>query len=130
MVANKKSTVTNWDGCQQITLCNGETATYSMLHSGQSYTIFLHNSAENQKDTAVTVIWSNSQDAVNATIGDNTVSVSIQNTENSTINCWLGSVGMATNNESLTNKQLLADPKTHEFSRYRRYYARIILGNN
>ncbi|HBL14628.1 MAG TPA: hypothetical protein DD379_25210 [Cyanobacteria bacterium UBA11162] len=142
MVASQiELTTINWNGGQRITLQNGQTATCSGLHLGQLYAIFLYNSARNDKNTPVNVIWSNSQPPETVTVpgttaneglaslvlvsgnDTNTVSVSITNTDAASIDCWLGSVEMPTNIQGLINQQLPANGQPQEFTKYRRYYA-------
>lgn len=135
------SDVINWDGGQRLTLQNGQTATCKALHAGQLYCLFLYNSAGADKNIPVTVVWSNSQPpqlvTVPGTTADqglatlvfvsgndtNSVSVSITNTLNASIDCWIGSVEMPTNTSGLQNAPLPNNGVPQPFTKYRRYYA-------
>jgi hypothetical protein len=130
-----------WNGGQRITLNTGDTATCTALQQGQLYAIFFYNSAGNDTDTVVNVVWSNSQPpfpvTVPGTTGDQglaslflvsgsdtqTVAVSIPATSaNAGIDCWLGSVGMPTDTSELINGPLPANGQAQPFNKYMRYY--------
>ena len=132
----------NWNGGQKITLHEGDTATADgVLQQGQLYGIFLYNSSGADHNINVSIVWSNSHPPAVVTVpgttadqglasivlvsgnDTNTVSASITNTPNSSIDCWLGSVGMPTDTTGLHNERLPADGQEHPFASYSRYYA-------
>ncbi|QBF26843.1 hypothetical protein EXN22_14500 [Pseudomonas tructae] len=136
------ATQTNWNGGQRLTLKGGDTATCTTLQPGQLYGIFIYNSAQNDKDATVNVVWSNSQPPCSITVpgttanaglasmgfvsgtDTQTVSVSIPtNSSLSQVEIWLGSVGMPTNTAGLSNQQLQANGDQYPFNKYNRYYA-------
>ncbi len=131
----------NWNGGQRITLRAGETAQCTTLRPGQLYGVFVYNSAQNDNNAAVSVIWSNSQPPVKITVpgttanagsasvgfvsGTDTQTVSVSLPTNSGIaqvEIWLGSVSMPTDTSGLDNELLPIDGAPHAFDKYRRYY--------
>ncbi len=141
MVASQELRAVDWSGGQRITLQNGQTATCKGLHSGQLYSIFLYNSSGNDKNTNVSVNWSNAQPPVIVMVpgttaneglaslvlvsgnDTQTVSISITNTDSASIDCWLGSVEMPTNTQQLNNQKLEPNGQPQPFNKYCRYYA-------
>jgi len=133
----------NWNGGQLITLRPGDTATCSGgLNSGQIYAIFLYNSANNDANAPVNVVWSNSQPPVLVTVpgttanqglaalcfvsGDdtNTVSISLSQTSSGTqVQAFLGSVKMPVNTSGIENVALPLDGQNHAFHAFTRFYA-------
>jgi hypothetical protein len=96
----------DWNGGQLIALNPGDTATCAGgLNTGQIYAIFLYNSAGNDANAPVNVVWSNSQPPVPVTVpgttanqglaalcfvsGDdtNTVSISLGQSSSGTVCC-------------------------------------------
>ncbi|MDD1017040.1 hypothetical protein [Pseudomonas rubra] len=136
------ATQTNWNGGQRITLKSGDTATCTTLSPGQLYGIFIYNSAQNDTNAKVNVVWSNSQPPCAITVpgttanaglssmgfvsgtDTQTVSVSIApNSGLSQVDIWLGSVSMPTSTSGLNNQPLQANGELYQFNKYTRYYA-------
>lgn len=132
----------NWNGGQRITLKAGDTATCTVLRPGQLYGIFIYNSAQNDNNAAVSVVWSNSQPPASITVpgttanagqaslgfvsGTDTQTISVSLPSNSGIaqvEIWLGSTSMPTNTSGLTNSPLQANGEQYPFNKYTRYYA-------
>lgn len=133
---------TNWNGGQRITLNAGDTATCTTLRPGQIYGIFLYNSAGNDNNVDVNVVWSNSKAPVKilvpgttanaglASMGfvsgsdTQTISISISSgSGNGQVEAWLGSVSMPINTSGLTNNVLQANGEQYQFNKYSRYFA-------
>lgn len=132
----------NWNGGQRITLKAGDTATCTVLRPDQLYGIFIYNSAQNDNNAAVNVVWSNSQPPCQITVpgttanaglasmgfvsGTDTQTISVSLPSNSGIaqvDLWLGSVSMPTNTVGLNNQPLQANGDPVPFNKYTRYYA-------
>lgn len=133
----------NWNGGQLITLNPGDTATCAGgLNPGQVYAIFLYNSANNDANAPVNVVWSNSQPPVPVTVpgttakqglaalcfvsGDdtNTVSISLgQSASGVQVQAFLGSVKMPVNTSGIKNVALPLDGQNHAFNAFTRFYA-------
>lgn len=132
----------NWNGGQRITLRAGDTATCTTLNPGQLYGIFIYNSAQNDTNATVNVVWSNSQLPVQimvpgttanaglASLGfvsgtdTQTVSVSLpSNAGIAQVEIWLGSVSMPIDTSGLTNQLLPIDGNEYPFNEYTRYYS-------
>jgi hypothetical protein len=133
----------NWNGGQLITLNPGDTATCAGgLNPGQIYAIFLYNSANNDANAPINVVWSNSQPPVTVTVpgttahqglaalcfvsGDdtNTVSVSLgQSSSGTQVQAFLGSVKMPVNTSGIKNAALPLDGQNHPFRAFTRFYA-------
>ena len=132
----------NWNGGQKIMLQEGSIAIANgVLQQGQLYAIFLYNSSLADHNVNVSIFWSNSQPPAIVSVpgttanqgpasvvlvsgnDTNTVSVSITNTPNSSIDCWLGSVGMPTDTSGLNNQRLPSNGVEQPFAGYDRYYA-------
>ncbi|WP_222937602.1 hypothetical protein [Spartinivicinus ruber] len=133
----------NWNDGQLITLKQGDTATCTgNLNNGQLYCLFFYNAAQNDADTSVSVVWSNSQPPVQVvvpgTTGNqglaalcfvdgsetNTVSAAVlQGSPGADIQAFIGSVKMPTNTQGIENRQLPLDGDRHSFNKFTRYYA-------
>lgn len=132
----------NWNGGQRITLKAGDTATCTVLRPDQLYGIFIYNSAQNDNNAVVNVVWSNSQPPCQITVpgttanaglasmgfvsGSDTQTISVSLPSNSGIaqvDLWLGSVSMPTNTGGLNNQPLQANGDPVPFNKYTRYYA-------
>ncbi|MFQ2387292.1 hypothetical protein ACK32P_04305 [Aeromonas dhakensis] len=132
----------NWNGGQRITLKAGDTATCTVLRPDQLYGIFIYNSAQNDNNATVNVVWSNSQPPCQITVpgttanaglasmgfvsGSDTQTISVSLPSNSGIaqvDLWLGSVSMPTNTGGLNNQPLQANGDPVPFNKYTRYYA-------
>ncbi|MHC6225514.1 hypothetical protein ACYU03_12195 [Pseudomonas sp. X10] len=132
----------NWNGGQRITLKSGDTATCTTLRPGQLYGVFIYNSAQNDNNAIVNVVWSNSQPPCQITVpgttadaglaslgfvsGTDTQTVSLSVPPNSgiaQIEAWLGSVSMPTNTAGLNNQPLQANGEQVPFNKYTRYYS-------
>lgn len=132
----------NWNGGQRITLTAGDTATCTVLSPGQLYGIFIYNSAQNDNNANVNVVWSNSQAPCTITVpgttanaglaslgfvsGTDTQTISVSlpvAAGNAQVEVWLGSVGMPTNTSGLNNSALQANGEKYPFNKYTRYYA-------
>lgn len=102
----------------------------------------MYNSAGNDNNVDVNVVWSNSQAPVKITVpgttanaglaslgfvsGSDTQTLSISIPSSSGIGqveAWLGSTSMPTDGSSLSNNVLPADGQQHPFNKYARYYA-------
>lgn len=131
----------NWNGGQRITLRAGDTAQCTTLRPGQMYGVFVYNSAQNDNNAAVSVVWSNSQPPVKITVpgttanagsasvgfvsGTDTQTISVSLPSNggiSQVEIWLGSVSMPTDTSGLDNAPLAIDGQPHPFDKYRRYF--------
>lgn len=133
----------NWNGGQLITLNPGDTATCAGgLNPGQIYAIFLYNSANNDANAPVNVVWSNSKPPVPVTVpgttakqglaalcfvsGDDTTTVSIslgQVSAGAKVQAFLGSVKMPVNTAGINNVGLPLDGQNHAFSAFTRFFA-------
>jgi hypothetical protein len=133
----------NWNGGQLITIKQGDTAScVGALNPGQLYALFFYNSAGNDANAPVNVVWSNSQPPVSVTVpgttanqglaalcfvsGDdtNTVSASLsQVAPGAQVQAFIGSVKMPTNTAGINNVQLPLDGANHAFKAFTRYYA-------
>jgi hypothetical protein len=133
----------NWNGGQVVTLKQGDTATcVGSLNAGQLYALFFYNSAQNDADAPVTVVWSNSQPPVTVMVpgttgnqglaalcfvsGDdtNTVSASVGVAGSGVqVTAFIGSVKMPTNTGGINNTSLPLDGQFHPFTSFTRYYA-------
>jgi hypothetical protein len=126
-----------------INLKGGDTATCAGgLNPGQLYSLFFYNSAGNDADAIVNVVWSNSQPPVSVVVpgttgnqglaalcfvsGDdtNTVSASLSSSASGVqVQAFIGSVKMPTNTNGIQNKSLPLDGQPHSFEAFTRYYA-------
>jgi hypothetical protein len=133
----------DWNDGQLITLNPGDTATCAgRLNTGQIYAIFLYNSAGNDANAPVNVVWSNSQPPVPVTVpgttanqglaalcfvsGDdaNTVSISLgQSSSGTQVQAFLGSVKMPVNTSGIQNVALPLDGQNHSFQAFTRFFA-------
>ena len=132
----------NWNGGQRITLKAGDTATCTVLRPDQLYGIFIYNSAQNDNNAVVNVVWSNSQPPCQITVpgttanaglasmgfvsGSDTQTISVSLPSNggiAQVDLWLGSVSMPTNTSGLNNQPLQANGDPVPFNKYTRYYA-------
>jgi hypothetical protein len=133
----------NWNDGRLITLNPGDTATCAGgLNPGQIYAVFLYNSANNDANAPVNVVWSNSQPPVLVTVpgttahqglaalcfvsGDdtNTVSISLgQSSSGTQVQAFLGSVKMPVNTSGINNVGLPLDGQNHAFQAFTRFYA-------
>ncbi len=133
----------NWNNGQLITLEQGATATCNgNLNNGQLYCLYFYNAAQNDADTTVTLVWSNSQPPVTIDVpgttqnqglaaicfvdGDetNTVSVSVTNGQpGASVQAFIGSVKMPTDTQGIVNMQLPADGQRHQLEKFTRYYS-------
>jgi hypothetical protein len=133
----------DWNGGQLITLNPGDTATCAGgLNTGQIYAIFLYNSAGNDANAPINVVWSNSQPPVPVTVpgttanqglaalcfvsGDdtNTVSISLgQSSAGTQVQAFLGSVKMPVNTSGIQNVALPLDGQNHSFHAFTRFFA-------
>ncbi|HYQ53653.1 MAG TPA: hypothetical protein VES70_24865 [Pseudomonas sp.] len=132
----------NWNGGQRITLGSGDVATCTTLRPGQLYGVFIYNSAGNDNNADVNLVWSNSQPPCQMTIpgttanaglasigfvsGTDTQTISLSVPPNSGIGqveAWIGSVSMPTNTAGLNNQPLPANGEQVPFNKYTRYYA-------
>jgi hypothetical protein len=133
----------DWNGGQVVTLKQGDTATCSGgLNPGQLYALFFYNSAGNDANAPVNVVWSNSSPPVKVTVpgttanqglaalcfvsGDdtNTVSISLgQTSQGAQVTAFIGSVKMPVNTSGINNVALPLDGKFHSFTAFTRYYA-------
>jgi len=132
----------NWNGGQLITLNGGDTATCQNLNAGQLYALFFYNSAGNDTDAPVRVVWSQSSPPVAVTVpgttanqglaalcfvsGDdtNTVSASLTSGQPGVqVQAFIGSVKMPVDTSGISNQQLPLDGKPHSFTKFTRYYA-------
>ena len=133
----------DWNGGELITLNPGDTATCAGgLNTGQIYAIFLYNSAGNDANAPVNVVWSNSQPPVPVTVpgttanqglaalcfvsGDdtNTVSISLgQSSSGTQVQAFLGSVKMPVNTSGVQNVALPIDGQNHSFRAFTRFFA-------
>ena len=133
----------NWNGGQLINLKAGDTATCAGgLNPDQIYAIFLYNSANNDANAPVNVVWSNSQPPVLVTVpgttanqglaalcfvsGDdtNTVSISLgQSAPGTQVQAFLGSVKMPVDTSGINNVGLPLDGQNHAFQAFTRFYA-------
>jgi hypothetical protein len=132
----------NWDDGHVISMKPGDTATCKgTLNAGQLYALFFYNSAGQDSDTTVNVVWSNSNPPVLVTVpgttqkeglaalcfvyGDDTSTVSasvLQGQSGGEIEAFIGSVKMPTG-PGLINKELPLDGKKYNFTKFTRYYA-------
>jgi hypothetical protein len=133
----------NWNGGQLITITQGVTATcVGSLNPGQLYALFFYNSAQNDANAPVNVVWRNSQPPVRVTVpgttanqglaalcfvsGDdtNTVSASLSQTApGAQVSAFIGSVKMPTNTSGINNVALPLDGQFHPFKTFTRFYA-------
>ena len=136
-------TAANWNGGQLVTLNPGDTATCSGgLNPGQLYALFFYNSANNDADVNVSVVWSNSQPPVVVTVpgttaneglaalcfvsGDDTATVSaavLQGASGVQVQAFIGSVKMPTNTSGINNALLPLDGQVYPFKKFTRFYA-------
>ena len=132
-----------WNDGRLINLKGGDTATCAGgLNPGQLYSLFFYNSAGNDADAVVNVVWSNSQPPVPVVVpgttgnqglsalcfvsGDdtNTVSASLSSSASGVqVQAFIGSVKMPTNTAGIQNKQMPLDGQAHQFDKFTRYYA-------
>lgn len=133
----------DWNGGQLVTIKQGDTATCAgQLNPGQLYAVFFYNSAGNDADAPVNVVWSNSAPPVKVIVpgttanqglaalcfvsGDdtNTVSISLgQTSQGVQVTAFIGSVKMPTNTAGIQNTAIPLDGKFHSFERFTRFYA-------
>jgi hypothetical protein len=132
---------TNWNGGQRITLQAGQTATCTTLNPGQLYAVFMYNSAQNDTNGTVNIVWSNSQPPKSITVpgttanaglasvafvsGTDTQTISVSlgtNAGIAQVDVWLGSVSMPIDTSGLNNQQLPIDGSEQPFNKYTRYY--------
>jgi|SRR3984885_3520420 hypothetical protein len=133
----------NWNDGRLINLKGGDTATCAGgLNPGQLYALFFYNSAGNDANAPVNVVWSNSQPPVLVTVfgttasqglaalcfvsGDdtNTISASLSSIAPGVqIQAFIGSVKMPINTSGIQNKSLPLDGQAHSFEEFTRYYA-------
>ena len=132
----------NWNDGRLITLTPGTTATANgALNARQLYGLFFYNSAGNDADAQVTVVWSNSQPPVTVVVpgttanqglasvlfvsGNDTNTVSaalLQGQPGVQVQCFLGSVKMPTNTAGINNRELPPDGKVYPFDKFTRYF--------
>jgi hypothetical protein len=133
----------NWNDGRLINLKGGDTATCAgELNPGQLYALFFYNSAGNDANAPVSVVWSNSQAPVQVVVpgttanqglaalcfvsGDdtNTVSASLSSIASGVqVQAFIGSVKMPVNTSGIQNKPLPLDGQAHSFASFTRYYA-------
>lgn len=132
----------SWSNGQLIQLSAGDTASANgTLRPGQIYGLFFYNSANNDNDIPVTVVWSNSQPPVTVTVpgttgnqglasvcfvsgsDTNSVSISVGQSAIGTVSAFIGSVSMPIDTNGITNASLPLDGKPHSFNAFTRYYA-------
>jgi hypothetical protein len=131
-----------WNDGRLITMKGGDTATCKgNLNAGQIYALFFYNSANNQADAPVNVVWSNSQPPVSVTVpgttanqglasllfvsgsDTNTISASLSAKDPGVqIQAFIGSVKMPVNTHGINNWQLPADGEPHAFDKFTRYF--------
>ena len=132
----------DWNDGRLITMTPGDTATAEgALNARQLYGLFFYNSALNDADAQVTVVWSNSQPPVTVVVpgttakqglasvlfvsGNDTSTVSaalLQGQPGVQIQAFIGSVKMPTNTAGISNRELPADGQMHPFNTFTRYY--------
>ncbi|WKE67012.1 hypothetical protein PVT67_07175 [Gallaecimonas kandeliae] len=132
----------NWNNGQLITLEQGMTATCNgNLNPGQLYCLFFYNAAQNDADTTVSVVWSNSQPPVLVKVpgttgrqglasicfvnGDqtNTVSAAVTGGQpGASIQAFIGSVKMPIDTSGINNKELPANGQPQPLKAFTRYY--------
>ncbi|WP_341501439.1 hypothetical protein [Gallaecimonas sp. GXIMD4217] len=132
----------NWNNGQLITLEQGMTATCNgNLNSGQLYCLFFYNAAQNDADTTVSVVWSNSQPPVTVKVpgttghqglasicfvdGDqtNTVSVAVTHGQpGASVQAFIGSVKMPIDTSGIHNKDMPANGQPQPLNAFSRYY--------
>jgi hypothetical protein len=132
----------DWNDGRLITLTPGDTATAEgALNARQLYGLFFYNSAQNQADAQVTVVWSGSHPPATVVVpgttanqglasvlfvsGNDTNTVSaalLQGQPGVQVQCFIGSVKMPTNTAGMNNLQLPADGQMHPFDKFTRYY--------
>lgn len=133
----------NWNGGQVVTLRQGDTAVcQGGLNTGQLYALFFYNSANNDADAPVTVVWSNSAPPVSVIVpgttggkglaalcfvsGDdtNTVSASLNAGDPGVqVTAFIGSVKMPTDTSGINNVSMPLDGQFHAFTSFTRFYA-------
>lgn len=132
-----------WNDGRLINLKGGDTATCAGgLNPGQLYALFFYNSAGNDADALVSVVWSNSNAPVQVVVpgttaneglaalcfvsGDdtNTVSASLSSLAPGVqVQAFIGSVKMPVNTNGIQNTPLPLDGQPHSFDAFTRYYA-------
>jgi hypothetical protein len=132
----------NWNDGRLVTLNSGDTASsVGSLNPGQLYALFFYNSANNDSNATINVVWSNSQAPVKVTVpgttqkqglaalcfvsGDdtNTVSASLSNASaGAQVQAFIGSVKMPTNTSGINNTQMPLDAQKHAFKAFTRFY--------
>jgi len=133
----------NWDDGRLITMNPGDTATCAGgLNPGQIYALFFYNSARNDADASVNVVWSNSSPPVLVTVpgttagqglaalcfvsGDDTSTVAIslgQTSPGAQIQSFIGSVKMPVNTSGINNVLLPLNGQFQPFKAFTRFYA-------
>jgi len=132
----------NWNGGQLLTMTPGDTATCTALNGGQLYGLIFYNSAGNDTNAQVSVVWSNSQPPVTVQVpgttgnqgigtvlfvnGSDTTTVSaavLQNQPGVQVQTYIASVKMPTDTNGINNVQLPADGQVHTFQKFMRYYS-------
>ncbi|WP_035481480.1 hypothetical protein [Gallaecimonas xiamenensis] len=132
----------NWNNGQLLTLEQGMTATCTgNLNPGQLYCLFFYNAAQNDADTVVTVVWSNSQPPVQVLVpgttgkqglaslcfvnGDqtNTVSAAVtQGQPGASVQTFIGSVKMPMESPGINNINLAPNGEPVPFRAFTRFY--------
>lgn len=133
----------NWNDGQLITMGEGDTATCTgNLNNGQLYCLFFYNSAQNDANTTVNVVWSNSGQPVQVNVpgttakqglaalcfidGSQTSTVSAAVTHanpGAQIEAFICSVKMPMGGSGINNSALPLDSNVHDFTKFTRYYA-------
>lgn len=133
----------DWGNGQLITLHQGDTAVCSGgLDSGQLYALMFYNSAGNDADAPLNVVWSNSNPPVTVVVpgttanqglaalcfvsGDDTNTVSVALTQvqaGAQVQAFIGSVKMPVNTGGINNQSLPLDGQSHSFEKFTRFYA-------
>lgn len=133
----------NWQNGQLITMHPGDTALCAGgLNYGQIYALFFYNSAMNDANCNVSVVWSNSQPPVQVTVpgttakeglaslcfvygGDtNTVSAAVtQGQSGSQVQAFIGSVKMPVDTSGINNMALPLNGQPQAFKAFTRFYA-------
>lgn len=132
----------NWDDGRIIILNAGDIATNQKLNQQQLYGLIFYNSAQNDVDAIVNVVWSNSQPPVKITVpgttgnkglasvffinGSDTTTISTslspQNQPGVQIQAYIASVKMPTNTSGISNISLPLDGTINKFNGFTRYY--------
>lgn len=136
-------TAINWNDGRLINMAPGDTATANgSLNARQLYGLFFYNSAGNDADAVVDVVWSNSHPPATVVVpgttanqglasilfvsgnDTNTIAAAVrQGQPGIKLQAFIGSVKMPTNTSGINNQQLPADGQPHAFTKFTRYYA-------